>query len=151
MAKFLMAPTIHSEKVVTARLGGNASGTRANDNDVGKPVKLGGDSNYVLCASTNAIEGIITSVETGLYDGYVLGGVVTKGYARAIAGDTVTVGTYVVADTPDAIQTAKTYDHLVVVPASNQSTAATAAFKARVVSLDGGAGTVGLPIIIELL
>jgi hypothetical protein len=41
MAKFLFTPTIYSEKVITARIGGNAAGTRANDYDTGKFVKLG--------------------------------------------------------------------------------------------------------------
>ena len=36
MAKFLITPTTQNQITVTARLGGNAAGTRANDNDVGK-------------------------------------------------------------------------------------------------------------------
>ena len=159
MAKFLMTPTIYSEKIVTARIGGNASATRANDNDVGKPVKLGGDSNYVLCAAANAIEGIVTSVETGVYDGYSLGGVVTKGYAYATADGsqaagtgTIAVGDYVLAGTADAIQVAKAASYLKVRKATDQAAAAAAPFKARVVSLGPvGTGAVGTTILIELL
>jgi hypothetical protein len=159
MAKFLMTPTIHSEKIVTARIGGNASGTRANDNDVGKPVKLGGDSNYVLCAANDPIQGIVTSVETGLYDGFYLGGVVSKGYANAIADGSqaagtgaLTVGQYVLAAAPEAIQVAKAAAYLKVRSATDQAAAAAAPFKARVVSLgDTGTGAVGTTVVIELL
>ena len=161
MAKFLITPTTQNQITVTARLGGNAAGTRANDNDVGKGVKLVGDSNYGLLSAADAIEGVITSVETGVYDGYSLGGVQTKGYLNATAYGlqatpgvgAITVGQYVLAAAPAAIQTAETLSTTMrVVSATNQATAATAAFKARVVSL-GPVGTVavGTAIVIELL
>ena len=161
MAKFLITPTTQNQITVTARLGGNAAGTRANDNDVGKGVKLVGDSNYGLLAAADAIEGVITSVETGVYDGYSLGGVQTKGYLNATAYGlqatpgvgAITVGQYVLAAAPAAIQTAETLSTTMrVVSATNQATAATAAFKARVVSLGPvGTGAVGTAIVIELL
>ena len=161
MAKFLITPTTQNQITVTARLGGNAAGTRANDNDVGKGVKLVGDSNYGLLAAADAIEGVITSVETGVYDGYSLGGVQTKGYIDATAyglqatpgTGAITVGQYVLAAAPAAIQVKETISTtLRVVSATNQTTAATAAFKARVVSLGPvGTGAVGTAIVIELL
>ena len=161
MAKFLITPTTQNQITVTARLGGNAAGTRANDNDVGKGVKLVGDSNYGLLAAADAIEGVITSVETGVYDGYSLGGVQTKGYLNATAYGlqatpgvgAITVGQYVLAAAPAAIQVAETLSTTMrVVSATNQATAATAAFKARVVSLGPvGTGAVGTAIVIELL
>lgn len=161
MAKFLITPTTQNQITVTARLGGNAAGTRANDNDVGKGVKLVGDSNYGLLSAADAIEGVITSVETGVYDGYSLGGVQTKGYLNATAYGlqatpgvgAITVGQYVLAAAPAAIQTAETLSTTMrVVSATNQATAATAAFKARVVSLGPvGTGAVGTAIVIELL
>ena len=161
MAKFLITPTTQNQITVTARLGGNAAGTRANDNDVGKGVKLVGDSNYGLLAAADAIEGVITSVETGVYDGYSLGGVQTKGYIDATAyglqatpgTGAITVGQYVLAAAPAAIQVKETLSTtLRVVSATNQVTAATAAFKARVVSLGPvGTGAVGTAIVIELL
>ena len=161
MAKFLITPTTQNQITVTARLGGNAAGTRANDNDVGKGVKLVGDSNYGLLAAADAIEGVITSVETGVYDGYSLGGVQTKGYMDATAyglqatpgTGAITVGQYVLAAAPAAIQVKETLSTtLRVVSATNQATAATAAFKARVVSLGPvGTGAVGTAIVIELL
>ena len=161
MAKFLITPTTQNQITVTARLGGNAAGTRANDNDVGKGVKLVGDSNYGLLSAADAIEGVITSVETGVYDGYALGGVQTKGYLNATAyglqatpgTGAITVGQYVLAAAPAAIQVAETLSTtLRVVSATNQATAATAAFNARVVSLGPvGTGAVGTAIVIELL
>lgn len=161
MAKFLITPTTQNQITVTARLGGNAAGTRANDNDVGKGVKLVGDSNYGLLAVADAIEGVITSVETGVYDGYSLGGVQSKGYIDATAyglqatpgTGAITVGQYVLAAAPAAIQVKETLSTtLRVVSATNQATAATAAFKARVVSLGPvGTGAVGTAIVIELL
>lgn len=161
MPKFLITPTTQNQITVTARLGGNAAGTRANDNDVGKGVKLVGDSNYGLLAAADAIEGVITSVETGVYDGYSLGGVQSKGYIDATAyglqgtpgTGAITVGQYVLAAAPAAIQVKETLSTtLRVVSATNQATAATAAFKARVVSLGPvGTGAVGTAIVIELL
>ena len=161
MAKFLITPTTQNQITVTARLGANALATRANDNDVGKGVKLVGDSNYGLLAAADAIEGVITSVETGVYDGYSLGGVQTKGYIDATAyglqatpgTGAITVGQYVLAAAPAAIQVKETLSTtLRVVSATNQATAATAAFKARVVSLGPvGTGAVGTAIVIELL
>ena len=160
MAKFLITPTTQNQITVTARLGGNAAGTRANDNDVGKGVKLVGDSNYGLLSAADAIEGVITSVETGIYDGYSLGGVQSKGYIDATAyglqatpgTGAITVGQYVLAAAPAAIQVKETLSTtLRVVSATNQATAATAAFKARVVSLGPvGTGAVGTAIVIEL-
>ena len=143
MAKFLITPTTQNQITVTARLGGNAAGTRANDNDVGKGVKLVGDSNYGLLAAADAIEGVITSVETGVYDGYSLGGVQTKGYIDATAyglqatpgTGVIAVGDYVVAGTLVARGTAQ----LPTPPKVCKATAAGSAlnFKWRVVALDG--------------
>ena len=159
MAKFLITPTVYSEKVITARLGGNTSGTRLNDLDVGKPVKLAADSQYSLCAAGDAIEGLVSSVETGLYDSFVLGGVASKGFANAIAGGSqaagtgaVAVGDYVLAAAPSAVQTAPSSTYVKVVKATTQADAKAAPFKARVVSLGtAGTGAVDTTIVIELL
>ena len=161
MAKFLITPTTQNQVTVTARIGGNAAGTRCNDNDVGKGVKLVGDSNYGLLSAGDAIEGVITSAETGIYDGYTLGGVQSKGYINATAyglqatpgTGAITIGQYVLAAAPAAVQVAETLSSTIrVVSATNQATAATAAFKARVVSLGPvGTGAVGTAIVIEML
>lgn len=159
MAKFLITPTINSEKVITARLGGNAVGTRMNDKDVGKPVKLGGDSQFVICSAADGIEGVVTSVETGIYDSYVLGGVVQTGFIYAIARGlqategtgTLAVGDYVLAGTQTAVQTAMAKDYFPVVKATDQAAAKALPRCARVVSLGPvGTGAVDTAVVIEL-
>ena len=158
MAKFLITPTSYNEKVITARLGGNASNTRATDADVGKWVKLSGESNYTLVSSAEAIEGVITSIESSVYDGYHIGGVQVKGYIEAIANGAqvdnlgaITIGDYVLATAPTAIQVEDSTPRKVV-KATSQVNAKAAPFKARVVSLGkAGTGAVGTNIVIELL
>lgn len=158
MAKFLMSETIHSEKVITARLGQTGAGNGFNDNDVGKAVKMTADSRYELCALGDAIEGLVSSVNVGTFDGYAIGGVVGKGYkevsfegSQAAGTGALAVGTYVVAGTVIARNTALTAP-LNVRSATDQAAAKAAPFKARIVSLGqvgtGAVGTVGL---IELL
>ena len=163
MAKFLISPTTGSfpQKIITARLGAGASKTRFTDVDVGKGVKLVGDSRYGLLSAADPIEGICTSVETGVYDTYVIGGVQTKGYVNATAyglqatpgTGVIAVGEYVYAAAPAAVQVAETLSTTIrVVSATTQATAAGLPFKARVVSLGPvGTGAVGTAIVIELL
>jgi len=97
MAKFLITPTVQNRVVISARLGAGALATRMSDVDVGKPVKLVGDSQYNLVAAADAIEGVVTSIETGVYDGFVLGGVQSKGYINATPGASIDYE-FVVAD-----------------------------------------------------
>lgn len=163
MAKFLISPTTGSfpQNIITARLGAGASNTRFTDVDVGKGVKLVGDSRYGLLSAADPIEGICTSVETGVYDTYVIGGVQTKGYVNATAyglqatpgTGVIAVGGYVYAAAPAAVQVAETLSTTIrVVSATTQATAAGLPFKARVVSLGPvGTGAVGTAIVIELL
>jgi hypothetical protein len=163
MAKFLISPTTGSfpQNIITARLGAGASNTRFTDVDVGKGVKLVGDSRYGLLSAADPIEGICTSVETGVYDTYVIGGVQTKGYVNATAyglqatpgTGVIAVGEYVYAAAPAAVQVAETLSTTIrVVSATTQATAAGLPFKARVVSLGPvGTGAVGTAIVIELL
>ena len=156
MPKFIMEETIHSEKVVTARLGQTSA--KFADADVGKPVKLTADSRYELCALGDAIQGVVTSVNGGTYDGYSIGGVVSKGYkyvtfdgTQAAGTGSLTVGTYVVAAAPPALGTALTAP-LKVRSATDQAAAAAAPFKARIVSLgSAGTGAVGTVGLIEML
>ena len=163
MAKFLISPTTGSfpQNIITARLGAGASNTRFTDVDVGKGVKLVGDSRYGLLSAADPIEGICTSVETGVYDTYVIGGVQTKGYVNATAyglqatpgTGVIAVGEYVYAAAPAAVQVAETLSTTIrVVSATTQATAAGLPFKARVVSLGPvGTGAVGTASVIELL
>jgi hypothetical protein len=158
MPKFLMTETIHSEKVVTARLGQTGAGNGFNDNDVGKAVKMTADSRYELCALGDPIEGIVSSVNVGTFDGYAIGGVVSKGYkevtfegSQAAGTGALAVGTYVVVGTVVARNTALTAP-LQVRSATDQAAAKAAPFKARIVSLgSAGTGAVGTTGLIELL
>ena len=161
MAKFQMKELIGTEPI-TARLGaGSGSANYVTDVEIGKSVKLAGDSQYNLCAAGDQIEGFITAVETYTADDFSIGTVQFEGRKRvtldglqATPGTgAITVGQYVLAAAPAAIQTAETLSTTMrVVSATNQATAATAAFKARVVSLGPvGTGAVGTAIVIELL
>ena len=158
MAKFLMTETIHSEKTVTARLGQSGTANVYTDKEAGKAVKLTADSRYELCALGDAVEGVISSVNVGTYDGYSLGGVVGRGYkevtfdgTQAAGTGAITVGTYVVVGTVVAKDTALTAP-LKVRSATDQAAAKAAPFKARVVSLGAaGTGAVGTTGLIELL
>ncbi len=118
MPKFRMSPTIHSEKVHTARIAaGTNTASAANtytDAEVGKIVKFVGDSRFALAAAGDPIEGFIHSMNPGRYDDYSLGGVVKTGYVEvtfdgleATPGTgTVAVGDYVVTGTVVAAGTA---------------------------------------------
>ena len=158
MAKFFMVETIHSEKVITARLGQTGAGNGFNDNDAAKPVKLTADSRYELCVLGDAVEGIVSSVNVGTFDGYAIGGVVTKGFkevtfdgTQAAGTGALTVGVYVVVGTPVARNTALT-EPMRVRSATDQAAAKTAPFKARVVALgSAGTGAVGTTGLIEIL
>lgn len=116
MPKFQIVETIHSEKITTVRLGTNtvANNGGYTDKDVGKAVKLVGESRYALCAAGDKIEGFINSVEPGTFDGYSYGGIVKSGYKavtfdglQATAGTgEIAVGDYVVCGTVVAAGTA---------------------------------------------
>lgn len=158
MPKFLMSETIHSEKIVTTRLGQAGAANRYTDKEVGKPVKLTADSRHELCALGDAIEGVITSVNLGSFDDYSIGGVVSKGYkevtfdgTQAAGTGPIAVGTYVVVGTVVAKDTALS-GPLKVRSATDQAAAKAAPFRARVVSLgSAGTGAVGTTGLIELL
>lgn len=148
MAKFLIAETIHSEKVITARLG--TTGAKFADADVGKAVKLAAESQYSLTAEGDAIEGFVSSVTTMTYDGFTLGGVVATGYKTVkVSGATLAIGDYVVSAAPVALGT-KLSVHQPVKKAADQEVAAAAPFKWRVVSLGPvGTGAAGTNVVIE--
>lgn len=116
MAKFLMTPTVAGSRVVSARLG-SASGSAnylAGATEVGKFVKLAGESRYNLCAAGDNIEGIIVGVESASLDDFSFGSVQTDGRLdvtfdglQATPGTgAVAVGDYVVVGTAVAKGTA---------------------------------------------
>ena len=118
MAKFKLKELVGSQPI-TVRLGaGSVYSTPANaytDKEVGKFVKLSGDSAYVLCAVGDPIQAVITGVETYNADDFSIGSVDATGRKRVLldgseaAGTgSIAIGDYVVAGTPVAKDTALT-------------------------------------------
>lgn len=108
MAKFLMQPTINQRAALTTRLGaGTGAANQVDQKEVGKLVKLVGDSQYDLCAVGDKIEGSIVAVEPATQDNYSIGSVqptgrldVTFDGSEAAGTGAIAVGDYVVAGTP---------------------------------------------------
>ena len=156
--KFNIVETIYSEKVKTVRLGTAAANGQYGHEEVGKAVKLSGESQYTLCAVGDAIEGIISSsnfADQGTVDGFAIGGIISTGYKevtfdglQATPGTgVVAIGDYVLTGTVVAKGTALT-GQLKVVKATSQTPGA---YKARVVSLgQAGTGAVGTVGTVEL-
>ena len=152
MAKFQMKELIGTEPI-TARLGaGSGSANYVTDVEIGKPVKLAGDSQYNLCAAGDQIEGFITAVETYTADDFSIGSVQFEGRKRvtldglqATPGTgTCAIGDYCVAGTAVAKGTA-----LTVPPKVCKATTQTGMYFAwRIVSLEG-TGAVGQIAVIE--
>lgn len=159
MPKHILQPTVPEGAVKAVKLGGNSAGTRFTDADVGKLVKLTGDSRYDLCAAGNPIEGVASSVESGLSEGYVVGGVQDQGRIWATADGlqatpgtgVIAVGDYVVTGTVVALQTALANGgYARVTKATDQAVASAHPFAWRVMSLGMvGTGAVGTDIVIE--
>lgn len=153
-----MLPTVPTDDISTVRLGaGNAEAQRMDYKEVGKLVKLAGESRYDLAAVGNEIEGTIYSVELAPQNGYTIGSVSTEGRLfvtfdglQATPGTgAIAVGDFVVAGTPAAKGTA-----LTGYPKVCKATAAgnTLNFKWRVVSLgSAGTGAVGTTGVIEFI
>ena len=156
--KFNIVETIYSEKVKTVRLGATGAGNQYGHEEVGKAVKLSGESAYVLCAAGDPIEGIVSSsnlAEQGTVDGFSIGGIISTGYKevtfdglQATPGTgVVAIGDYVLTGTVVAKGTALTAA-LKVTKATSQTPGA---YKARVVSLgSAGTGAVGTVGTVEL-
>ena len=152
MAKFQMKELIGTEPI-TARLGaGSGSANYVTDVEIGKPVKLVGDSQYGLCAAGDQIEGYIAAVETYTADDFSIGSVQVEGRKRvtldglqATPGTgTCAIGDYVVAGTAVAKGTALT----VPMKVCKATTQTGMYFAWRIVSLEG-TGAVGQIAVIE--
>ena len=152
MAKFQMKELIGTEPI-TARLGaGSGSANYVTDVEIGKPVKLVGDSQYGLCAAGDQIEGYIAAVETYTADDFSIGSVQFEGRKRVTLDGlqstpgtgTCAIGDYCVAGTAVAKGTA-----LTVPPKVCKATTQTGMYFAwRIVSLEG-TGAVGQIAVIE--
>lgn len=155
MAKFQQGVLISPYSAnITARLANGPGATNhLTDADVGKFVKLVGDSQYGLTAAGNGIEGIVATANEQDADGFKLGGLADVNRARvtfnglqASAGTgSIAVGDFVVSGAPAALGTKLTGP-----PAVLKATDASASpFKWRVVAIVSGAGAVGSLGIIE--
>jgi hypothetical protein len=151
MAKFQLQPLILTQPF-TARLGaGSAVGQQLDTADVGKFVKLAGESRYDLLAVGNEIEGAIVATEGATVDGFTIGTVqndgrldVTFDGIQVDGTGVLAIGDIVVAGTPVAKGVASSVPPKV----RKATTAANVVFKWRVVSLGsagtGAAGTTGV-------
>ena len=156
MAKFMFTELVDISDVFTARLGaGTGAGNNVDDKEVGKFVKLAGESRYDLCAAGNEIEARIVAVGVATLDGYTIGSIAPEGRMevtfdglQATPGTgTVALGDYVVCGTVVAKGTGLTAPAKVC-----KATAAgnTLNHKWRVVSLGSvGTGAVGTTGLIE--
>lgn len=142
MAKFKMQPLVGAEPF-TARLGaGTGAANYVTDLEIGKLVKLVGDSQYNLCAAGDQIEGYVAAVETYTADDYSIGSVDAQGRIKvtldglqATPGTgSVAVGDYVVCGTVVAKGTGLAGAYPKVCKATTQTGMY---FAWRVVSLDG--------------
>lgn len=150
--KFFFQVTSPAPVAKTARLGaGNTANDRFDDKEIGKLVKLAGESRYDLLAVGNEIEGQIVALEASPADGYTIGSIVDEARMdvvfdgiQADGTGTVAIGDYVVAGTPVAKGTAQS-SYPKVRKATSQGAQK---FLWRVISLGtagtGAVGTVGL-------
>ena len=153
-----LVPTVPFPDSQTVMLGaGTGAANNYSQAELGKTVKLAGDSRYVLTAAGDEIEGTIVAVEQATQAGYTIGSVAkyesgemffaTADGIQATPGTgAIAIGDYVVAGTQVAKDTART-----VYPKVCKATAAGSALnhKFRVVSFFTGTGAVGDTLVIE--
>jgi hypothetical protein len=108
---YFRGETVPSSPTVTSRLG--ASGVPYKDTEIGKFVKIGTlDSQHVLCAVGDLIDGYIAGVEAATSNGFGIGAVqrkdakyVTFDGSQAAGTGALALGDYVVCGTPVALNT----------------------------------------------
>lgn len=131
--------------VRTALLGASTSPSdRFTSKDVNKPVKLIGDSRYGLVSDGDDLEAVVVGVEGGtLGNGYSYGSVQRYfNYLRAeVTGSALSIGDTVVCAAQSALGTEQPYVKV--------KSGSGVAYKWRVVSLLGGTGQVGTPVLLE--
>ena len=158
MPKFLMTERTNDWRKVPSRLGaGSGAANNVDDKEVGKFVKLIGDSQHNLCAVGDDIEGWIIAVEAATADAFSMGTVACGGYKevtfdglQATPGTgTINVNDYVLCGTVVAKGTALSGPARVV-SATTQANAKASPFAARVVSRgSAGSGAVNTTGLIE--
>lgn len=156
MTAFLFQPVVPlpDDATQNAALGVNPAG-KLTDKDIGKALKLIGDSRYGVVADGDEIEAVLLSIEPfTVNDGYGFGTIQTK--ERVVASNAgagaIAVGATVLAAAQPAvgteITTLTTGTQTGVKPTPVKAGAPTK-FLWRVVSLLGGNGGVGTTILIE--
>lgn len=173
MAKFQVTPLVDDGSVETWRLGtGTGASNQYKDSEVGKAVKLVGESRFGLCSAGDPIEGFISSVDVALADNYGTGGVMrgrrkevladglqaTPGTGTLAIGDFVVAGTMVAKDTALSFAAPQKVCKATYQPGITEASAVgdvndmlkVALFPWRVVSLgSAGTGAVGTKVVIE--
>ena len=154
MAKFMMQELVGVEPITTRLGAGTGAANNVTDKEVGKIVKLVGESRYNLAVVGDQIEGFITAVESATLDGYTIGSVQRKdrktvtfdGLQATPGTGVVAVGDYVVSGTVVAKDTALSAP----VKVCKATTQTGMYFAWRVVSLGAsGTGAVGTVGVIE--
>lgn len=168
MPKFQMDELLSELAAKSTRLGSGVAQAWGNA-EVGKCVKLAGDSRFDLCVAGDGIEAFVDSVEQATLDNYSFGAVRQRGRKRVVADGlqatpgtgSIAVGDYVVAGTMVAKGTAlATYQKVCKATFQPQSEAAAVtdvndmlkavAYPWRVVAiLNAGTGAVGDTLVIE--
>jgi len=150
MTDFAFTPLVNDPHadVVSAALGVDSS-NKLNDNDVGKPVILAANDNYVLCADGDDIHGFLVSTEANTVNGGFSYGSVQRNKRFEVqveAGEagTLAVGTFAVAGIPvAAINVKQTYPQVIL------KAAAAGAALWKVISIISGTGVAGDLVLIE--
>jgi hypothetical protein len=148
MAKdHFILPTVPDHAAVAVRLGaGNTEAQRMDYRDVGKLVKLVGESRYDLAVANDEIEGFIYAIELAPQNGFTIGSVLQRGRAFVTFGALMAIGDYAVAGSITAKGTS-----LTDFPKVNKAgSPASLTHKWRVVSLGAaGTGAVGTTGVVE--
>ncbi len=146
MATFTFSELIQGDDIVAVSAQLGTGENYASPYDVGKPVKMGTSSNYVLCAAGDEIEGFVEVVEDRKVNGGKSFGTVTRNGRRIVevgpdgASNAVSVLDYVVADAQSAIGTYGTPKVKKGVPTVH---------KWRVITIISGTGGSGTKVLIE--
>lgn len=154
MTKFLMTERTNDWRTYPSRLGaGSGAANQFDDKEVGKFVKLVGESMHNLCAVGDDIEAWIMTVEPYTADAFSMGTVACGGYKEVVFDGlqatpgvgVINVGDYVVCGTVVAKGTALPFNtNARVCSATNQATAKTSPYACRVMSRgEAGTGAVG--------
>ena len=144
---------------VSAALGASTA-AKLSDLDIGKVVKLGGDSRYIVASAGDQIEGFLKGVQPNtVNDGFSFGTVQVKEQKVVVnaGAGVIAIGAFVVAAAQPAVGTAIALvssgrykgERPAPVRVATAPELEASHFKWRVTSHLGGAGAVSAPMLIE--